>query len=113
MKKTKRKLPKSLSAPSDDEIEALFNRPDMIFRDFRPHERGDFNAFCSVVIMLLLVLVPSDEHPDKYAALKKLADKIARDPNGDRKLFYLNRFLRTADDVEEREEIARSERNQR
>ena len=30
-----------------------------------------------------------------------LTDRIARDPNGARKVWYLNRFLRTADDVEE------------
>ena len=101
MKKATPKLPKSLTAPWDDKLQALFNRPDMIFRDPRPHDRGDFNAFCSVVFSLLIVLVPPDEHRDKYALLKELADKIARDPNGERKLWYLNRFLRLADDMED------------
>ncbi len=101
MKKATAKLPNSLTAPWDDKLEAVFNRPDTIFRDPRPHETGDFNAFCSVVIMLLITLAPPDEHRGKYALLKELADSIARDPNGARKLWYLNRFLRTADDVEE------------
>ena len=100
VKKATAKLPKSL-APSDDKLEALFDRPDIIFRDPRPHDRGDFNAFCSVVMMLLITLVPPDEHRGKHALLKELTDWIARDPNGARKLWYLNRFLRTADDVEE------------
>jgi hypothetical protein len=33
--------------------------------------------------------------------LKKLTDRIARDRNSERKVWYLNRFLRIADDIEE------------
>ena len=33
VKKATAKLPKSLTAPSDDKLGALFNRPDIIYRD--------------------------------------------------------------------------------
>jgi hypothetical protein len=102
VKKATAKLPKSLTAPSDDKLQALFDRPDIIYRDPRPHDRGDFNAFCSVVFMLLITLIPPDEHRGKYALLKELTDRIARDPNRERMVWYLNRFLRTADDFDER-----------
>ena len=95
------KLPKSLTASLDDKPEALFNRPDIIYLDPRPHHRGDFNAFCSVVFMLLITLVPPDEHRGKYALLKELTDRVARDPNGERMVWYLNCFLRIVDDIEE------------
>ena len=100
MKRTTAKLLKSL-ASSDDKLEALFDRPDIIYRDPRPHHRGDFNAFCTVVLTLLVALVPPDEHRNKYALVKELTDQIGRDPNRERMVWYLNRFLRMADDNEE------------
>ena len=62
----------------------------MIYRDIRPHERGDFNAFCTVIFTLLLALIPPREHRDKYALLKQITDRFARDPNRERMIFYLN-----------------------
>jgi hypothetical protein len=67
---------------------------------FRSQQEGE-EYMESKVKKATAKLPKPNEHRDKYALIKELTDWVAREPSKERMVWYLNRFLRMADDARE------------